>query len=48
MKKTLKTVLMSFAVLVALCAVCVCAFPAAAQSTDPADSYVKQTAPYED
>ncbi len=48
MKKTLKTVLLSLAVCVMLCALCVGAFSAAAVSDDPSDSYVRQIAENED
>ncbi|MBQ2730086.1 MAG: DUF4091 domain-containing protein, partial [Clostridia bacterium] len=48
MKKTLKTLLLSLAMAVLLTALCVGAFTSAAVSDDPADSYIRQEAPYED
>ena len=49
MKRTLKTVLLLIGTVILLAALAVGVFTSsAAASTDPADSYVKQTAPYED
>ncbi len=48
MKKLLRTLVMSLVAVMLLCAVCVGVFSANTPSDDPADSYVKQTAPNED
>ncbi len=49
MKKTLRAILLALTVVVLLCAVMVGTFTSsAAAGSDPADSYVKQNAPYED
>lgn len=49
MKKTLRAILLALTVVVLLAAVMIGAFTSsAAAGTDPANSYVKQTAPYED
>ena len=49
MKRSLRAIFLALTVTVLLCAVMVGAFTSsAAAGTDPADSYVKQNAPYED
>ncbi|MBE6587282.1 MAG: DUF4091 domain-containing protein, partial [Ruminococcaceae bacterium] len=48
MKKLFKTFFMSLVAVMLLMAVCVGVFSADTGITDPADTYVKQTAPYED
>ena len=48
MKKAIRAVVFSIITVVILSALCLGAFTSFAQSDDPADSYVKQTAEYED